>query len=643
MASRTMIQDLWATSAVARLFAHSGIGFAIVSPDRKLVDVNQTYCNMLGYSREELLQLTIADLTHPDDQKMTTKLFQSAERTNLVQTFEKRYVAKNGDAVWIRGRSEPLTDDEGGTYRIVMLENITARKQTELFLKQMAAIVNASDDAIFRSNIQGNIEFWSKGAERLYGYTAAEAVGRSAGFIAANPYTPEEMAGIRKLMQGQVLKQSHAQSRHKDGHIIDVSVLIFPLKNNKDEVVAFAAVHRDISELRHLGEQLRLSQRMETAGMLAGGIAHDFNNILTVIKGSCDVLAQEMPELLQGRHLEMIERSADKAASLTRQLLTFSRRQKISPEILDPNAMLENLRTIMQRTLGEDVALATNLQSSWQIREDPTQLEQIILNVSVNARSAMPKGGKLLIDTLDFTMTEAGLSSDAGWVSYTPEPIKPGDYVMISITDNGVGMGREVLERIFEPFFTTKAKGQGTGLGLAVVYGMVTQVGGGIHVISREGIGTIFQIFLPRVLEAPKVVESQSATVQSSGKRKVLVVDDDNNVRGLVVRVLEVAGFEITQAESAEQVLKNPQLADVDLIVSDVVMPGLTGPEFSELWLKEHPTARFLFISGYIENASQTDILQAGNFLAKPFKPSALVEKVEAMLAARPSQYQIGK
>ncbi|MES2603619.1 MAG: ATP-binding protein, partial [Pseudomonadota bacterium] len=247
-------------------------------------------------------------------------------------------------------------------------------------------------------------------------------------------------------------------------------------------------------------------------------------------------------------------------ASLTRQLLTFSRRQKISPEILDPNAMLEKLRTIMQRTLGEDIALATNLQSTWQIREDPTQLEQIILNVSVNARSAMPKGGKLLIDTLDFTMTDNGLTSDAGWVSYTPEPIRPGDYVMISITDNGVGMNRDVLERIFEPFFTTKAKGQGTGLGLAVVYGMVTQVGGGIHVISREGIGTIFQIFLPRVIDVPKVVKEEVTTVQATGKRKILVVDDDTNVRGLVVRVLEFAGFEVTQADCAEQVLKNPQL-----------------------------------------------------------------------------------
>ncbi|MES2603618.1 MAG: PAS domain S-box protein, partial [Pseudomonadota bacterium] len=302
MATRTMITDLWATSAVAKLFAHSGISFLIVSPDRKLADVNQTFCDMLGYTREELLNMPIEDLTHRDDLTMTTKLFASAAGRNLVQIFEKRYVAKNGDTVWIRGRSEPLTDDGGGIYRIVMLENITARKQNELFLKQMAAIVNGSEDAIFRSNTQGNIEFWSKGAERLYGYTAAEAVGRSAGFIAANPYTAEEVAGIRKLMQGQVFKQSQANSRHKDGRILDVSILIFPLKNSKEEIVAFAAVHRDISELRHLGEQLRLSQRMETAGMLAGGIAHDFNNILTVIKGSCDVLATEMPGLLQGRH-----------------------------------------------------------------------------------------------------------------------------------------------------------------------------------------------------------------------------------------------------------------------------------------------------------------------------------------------------
>jgi two-component system cell cycle sensor histidine kinase/response regulator CckA len=629
------MKSLWASAAIEHLFAQSGISFIIVSPEKKVVDVNDTLCELLGYTREEMVGCSVDQFTYHLDLGMTQNLFSKARQNNVVLSFEKRYVAKSGELFWFKGRSEPLREDTGEVvYRLVMLENITLKKQNELFLEQMAAIVNTSEDAIFRTSSKGAIEFWSKGAERLYGYSAEEAIGKNADLIADSCYAEEEQQAFARLMRGEVVSVPTGTTKHKDGHLINVSILIFPLRDKQGEMIAFAAVHRNVSELRHLSEQLRLSQRMETAGMLAGGIAHDFNNILTVIKGSCDVLSQEMPELLgRGRHLELIEKSAEKAASLTRQLLTFSRRQKIAPEVLNANTMLEQLRPIMQRTLGEDIALEVALHATCQIKEDPTQLEQIILNIAVNARHAMPKGGKLRIETSDLTKTHAPLPAESGWESFMPVQIDNGDYLQIAIHDEGSGMSRDVLERIFEPFFTTKAQGQGSGLGLAVVYGMVAQVKGGIQVESRLGHGSVFRIFLPKVeAEPPPQLATPAIPNVESKRGRILVVDDDNNVRGLIVRVLEFAGYQTTQAGSAEEVLENEALADVDLIVSDVVMPGLSGPEFSKLWLERRPSARFLFISGYIEDATETDILMAGNFLAKPFKPAVLLQKVEAEL-----------
>ncbi len=388
-------------------------------------------------------------------------------------------------------------------YRLVMAEDISLAKQNELYMEQMAAIIRASDDAIYRTDTRGIIQFWSQGAERLYGYTAAEVIGRHGAFLVENREIRERDGVPEPLLRGEVFKRPHGVTRHKSGYLIDVSVLIYPLKDKRGEVVAVAAVHRDIRDVKRLEEQIRHSQRMEAAGMLAGSIAHDINNILTVIKGSCEVIAQESPERAQlGYHLDMIERSGDKAVALTQQLLTFSRRQPIAPEIFDPNEKLAGLSQMMQRTLGEDIALETRLGSSWLIREDPTQLEQIILNLSVNARQAMPLGGRLDIETRDVVLGEEALPADKDWLGFTPQSIAPGSYVLISVTDTGVGMTSAVLEHIFEPFFTSKEKAEGTGLGLSVVYGMVTQAGGGIKVITRKDHGTTFQIYLPKVGES---------------------------------------------------------------------------------------------------------------------------------------------
>jgi PAS domain S-box-containing protein len=501
MTTRSLIRELWATASVEMLFESSRIGFLIVAPDRRIIDANRTFCAMIGYTLEELLAKTIVDLTHPEDLGMTHSLFQRVQESNVIQTFEKRYVRKSGEELWCKLRSEGVLDEQGQiAYRMVMAEDITVSKNNEIFMGQMAAIVEASDDAIFRTDMEGVIGFWSKGAERLYGYSAEEALGQHVSFLMMADESQLIRETREKMLRGETVQFLDEVSRHKDGHQLQVSAQVYPLKNRQGSIVAFAAVHRDIGKLKQLEEQLRHSQRMETAGMLAGTVAHDFNNILTVMLGACEFIAADVPELArEGRNLDRIERAAERAMALTRQLLAFSRRQKIAPETVDPKILLEDLMPILQRALGEDVALETRLRSQWLIREDPTQLEQIVLNLAVNARHAMPSGGRLLIETEDLTLTGEDAPVAKGWIAFSPDAMEAGSYVCISVSDTGTGMSRQVMERIFEPFFTTKEKGEGTGLGLAVVYGMVKQVGGGIRVLSRQGEGTRFRIFLPKV------------------------------------------------------------------------------------------------------------------------------------------------
>jgi two-component system, cell cycle sensor histidine kinase and response regulator CckA len=628
---KSIIAELWATDTVAELFEASGIGFIIVAPDRMILDANRTFCEKIGYTREELQQKSIVDLTHPDDLAMTHNLFQRVRETNVIPVFEKRYMAKDGRDLWCKLRSEAVRDAAGQLlHRLVMVEDITQAKQNELFMKQMAAIIEASADAIFRTDMNSVVQFWSRGAERLYGYTAAEAVGRPAGFIRLNPEEAQRPLPD-KLLRGEAFKQPHGVTRHKDGHHIDVSVLIFPLKNRRGEVVGLAAVHRDISGVKRLEEQIRHSQRMETAGMLAGSVAHDFNNILTVIKGSCDVIAQESAELVYpGSHLDMIERSADKAAALTRQLLTFSRRQQIAPEIFDPNEKLVSLSEMMRRALGEDITLETRLGSSWLIREDPTQLEQIILNLSVNARQAMPGGGRLDIETRDVEHGNEALPVYKDWLGFTPQAIAPGKYVLISVTDTGIGMTHEILERIFEPFYSSRDKEEGTGLGLSVVYGMVTQAGGGIHVITRKNHGTTFQLYLPSV-SRDELLRAESAPAKVH-RGFVLVIDKEADVRHLTQHLLIDAGYDVVVASGMEQALRMNITAAIDLIITDIVMQGRSGPELSEYWRDKHPNAKFLFTSSITSDGRRQARLNSRNLLWKPFTAAGLLGRVEEIL-----------
>jgi CheY-like chemotaxis protein len=378
-------------------------------------------------------------------------------------------------------------------------------------------------------------------------------------------------------------------------------------------------------------ERLQQAQKMEAVGRLAGGIAHDFNNILTVITGFCD-LALETPAGSDSLHMNLLEinRAAKRAVTLTAQLLAFSRKQILQPRILSPNELVENMTNMLHRLLGEDVDLRTLLGGDvWKVKVDQGKMEQVIMNLAINARDAMPEGGSLLLETHNALLDES-------YVREHPE-VKPGEYVLISVSDTGHGIEAGMLERIFEPFFTTKEQGKGTGLGLSMVYGIVKQSDGHIACYSTVGQGTTFKVYLPRTEvdeESPTAVEFQKSEV--SAHETILVVEDDDAVRHFTETILKKSGYNVWSARSGVDAVdySSKSTEPIDVLITDVVMPGMNGREVARRVLVHHPQIRVLFTSGYTTNAIvHHGLLEEGlEFLQKPFSKKELLIRVRALL-----------
>jgi signal transduction histidine kinase len=391
---------------------------------------------------------------------------------------------------------------------------------------------------------------------------------------------------------------------------------------------------RDATERRRLEEELRQSQKMEAVGRLAGGVAHDFNNLLTAIQLYGQILLQDLdasdPRLELTRQ---ILRAAERAADVTRRLLAFSRKQVVEPRVLDLNAVVTAADKLLRRLLGEDVRLRAVLaEGLGRVKADPGQLEQVILNLAVNARDAMPRGGGLTVETADVVLGAGDARADA--------EVRPGRYVLLAVSDTGCGMGEEVRRRLFEPFFTTKGPGQGTGLGLAAVYGIVRQSGGHIRVHSEVGRGAAFKIYLPAVEEAaPAEAPEEGAPAAPPGAGTILVAEDDDQVRALTVSALRSSGYAVLEARDGEQAVGvcRTHAGPVDLLLTDVVMPGMSGREAAEAAKRLRPGLRVLFVSGYTDDAVvRHGVLRAeAAFLQKPFTAEALASKVRGVLEGR--------
>jgi two-component system cell cycle sensor histidine kinase/response regulator CckA len=422
--------------------------------------------------------------------------------------------------------------------------------------------------------------------------------------------------------------------RHKDGSWHTIESGASAILNQQGKVEKFVVVNRDVSEQRQLEEKFRQAQKMEAVGRLSGGVAHDFNNLLGVIIGYAEFLQESLdPENSLRDSVDEILKAGKRAASLTRQLLAFSRQQVLDPKVLDLNVVVLDMDKMLRRLIGEDIELSTVLGPDLgRLKADQSQLEQVLLNLVVNARDAMPQGGKLLIDTQNMMMDEA-------FVRRYPYPVQPGPYVCLTVTDSGIGMDAETKARAFEPFFTTKEKGKGTGLGLSTVYGVVKQSGGYIDIYSAPGAGTTFKIYLPRVDDAITTDAPIGAATSFTGNETILLAEDESSLRTLTRNTLELCGYKVLEAKDGLEALEVSERfkGPIDLLLTDMVMPGMGGRQLAQELTRRRPEIRLAYMSGYTGQAvgSQGPVDPGSVFLLKPFTREMLTRKIREALDRR--------
>jgi PAS domain S-box-containing protein len=486
---------------------------------------------------------------------------------------------------------------------------------------------------------QGRITDVNRTDLEMLGFTAEEMIGRPVWTFNVEEEVAREQVRAKlagALPPGVNLERTY---RRKDGSTFPGLCQDRLILDETGRIKGIRCTIQDITKLKQaeehkasLEEQLRQSQKMEAIGRLAGGIAHDFNNLLTVINGYIHLSLLDLaPDDPMKGNIDQIQGAANRASNLTRQLLAFSRRQILDPKVLDLNGVLRDLYQILRRVIGEDIELVTLLdENAGRVKADPGQIEQVIMNLAVNARDAIPNGGNLIIEIADVELDKEYARSHVS--------VKPGPYVRLTVSDTGVGMTPEVRERIFEPFFTTKESGKGTGLGLSTVYGIVKQSGGNIWVYSEPGHGTVFKIYLPRVDEPAAGREGEKMELKESpcGNERILLVEDEEAVRELAAEFLRRHGYTVLEAQDGEGALLicGDHRGPIDLLLTDVVMPGMSARELSERLVSLRPETKVLYMSGYTDDAIvHQGILEKGiDFIQKPFSLAGLAKRVREVL-----------
>jgi PAS domain S-box-containing protein len=555
-----------------------------------------------------------------------------------LQTYMGCAVKCEGKAVGslcvVYGTDYQPTDDDRRILGIIAsaIGNEDTRKQAEAELNRLMTAIEQTPESVVITDTEGRILYVNPVFERVTGYSRAEVIGQNPRLLKSNR---QDSAFYRqlwgKISAGEVWRGRFINKK-KDGTLFTEDAVIAPVRDEKGAVTNHIAIKRDISHELELEVQYRQTQKIDSIGRLAGGVAHDFNNILAVICGHTDLaLAQLSPDAPLRSNLECIQESADHAANLTRQLLAFGRGQVIEPRRINLNELIVNLNKMLRRLIGEDIKLVTQTAPDLgQIKADPGQIEQVLLNLVVNARDAMPDGGTLTIRTDNVTLDEDYARSHL---------ISPGDYVMVSVSDTGVGMTDEVKQHIFEPFFTTKEQGKGTGLGLATCFGIIQQSNGHIHSDSQVDKGTQFKIYLPRVWGVEDPISSREVPVSlPQGTETILLAEDEPSLRQLMARVLRTQGYTVLEATDGHEALTLAQAngAKIQLLLTDAIMPGLSGKTLAE-WLGQvNPAIRVLFISGYINNNAVRDAMSRPGtfFLQKPFNPLDLTKRVREAIEA---------
>jgi PAS domain S-box-containing protein len=646
--------------------------FLVLIPDLTIVAVSDAYARATMTRREDIVGRGLFEVfpDNPDDPGATgtVNMRASIERvlrnrvpdTMAVQKYDIRRPESEGggfeERYWSPLNSPVLSDGGEVTYIIHQVEDVTEfvrlkqegaaeRKLTEELRTNAArmeatlqataryrALMEQANDAILILDLAGRILEANRESERLFGRARAQIVGRNYDdFVVPDEREDSARRRGRLTTEGTPLRVTDRHIERAGGSVVTVDVSGSLVRMGEESRVL--AILRDVTERQHLEAQLLQSQKMESVGRLAGGVAHDFNNLLGVITGYGDLLMHEIgPDHPSHRRVVEIRKAADRAAALTRQLLAFSRKQVLQLRVLDLNAVVAGIEPMLRRLIGEHIELITVLgKGLGRVKADPGQVEQVIANLAVNARDAMPKGGKLIIETGNVELDE--------FYAATRREARPGPHVMLAVSDTGRGMDAETLGHMFEPFFTTKGLGQGTGLGLATVYGIVRQVGGQVMVYSEPGRGTSFKIYLPRLEEdSDQLLASAPAGPAPGGTETVLLVEDETALRTLIHEILTRSGYRVLQASRPDEALAlaAAHAGPIDLVLTDVILPNMSGRQVADALQSARPGTRVLFMSGYTDDAiSHHGILDPGmHFLEKPFTTDSLLRKMREVLEA---------
>ncbi len=558
-------------------------------------------------------------------------------------------IRKDGSRFWVNAVIDPIRDEDGtllGFAKVTrdfterMTAQETLRQSEERFRLLVQGVI---DYAIFMLDPQGRVANWNPGAERMKGYTAGEIVGQHFSRF----YTDEDRAAD---VPGRALRTAEHEGRfetegwrvRKDGVRFWASVVIDAIRNDAGELIGYAKVTRDITERRQMQEALEeartalfQSQKMEALGQLTGGVAHDFNNLLQAIGGSLEAIEQRLASGRTDvdRHVALASAAVTRATAITQRLLAFARRQPLKPVSTDLNGLVAGMRDLMQRSVGDAIRIEFGFRRDlWRTWVDANQLENALLNLAINARDAMPDGGRLMIEASNVQVTERPGGEE--------RELEPGEYVLLSVADTGAGMPADILARAFEPFFTTKPTGHGTGLGLSQLYGFIRQSGGNVRIDSVVGQGTSVKMYLPRSRREEETAEpcppAGSRLPQASGSGTVLVVEDEALVRMLLVEALEGQGYTVLEAEDGNAALRVLQTAGrIDLLATDVGLPGINGRQVAETARAGRSGLKVLFLTGYTYNTGmeQEELGANTQLLTKPVSIESFVAKVHAMLA----------
>ncbi len=603
--------------------------------------INSAGARFLGTTVEEVIGKRDTDLFTEETARDIMAGDRRVIESGKTQTYEELGAAAGVARTYLSTKG-PFCDPDGQVIGLLgICRDITARKRAESQVRQSQQKLRIHFEhtplAVIEWDTQHRVTEWSPSATRVFGYSREEAIGKHASFLVP-PALQEYVESVGKHLLAQTGgTRSTNDNVTKDGRTIACEWYNTPLVDASGQVLGVASLVQDITERVALEEKLRHSQKMEAIGRLAGGVAHDFNNLLTVIMGYSQILADGVSKSgALADATAQIRSAADRAAGITRQLLAFSRKQVLQPRVINLNDIMLSLDTMLRRLIGEDIEVLTvPSRDLGAVKADPGQIEQVIMNLALNARDAMPHGGKLTLET-----ENADLDKD---YAHDHEPLQPGRYVMLAVSDTGAGMGPATRARIFEPFFTTKEVGKGTGLGLSMVYGIIKQSGGYIWVYSEPDRGTTFKIYFPRVDQAVEKIaaEKRPAGIQR-GTETILLVEDDTQLRQLSSSILTHCGYRVLAASTTEEGLSlcRANQRDIRLLVTDVIMPGMNGQQLAEQVKQISPQTRVLYISGYTSNAIvHYGMLDAGLwFLPKPFSLSALVAKVRDVLDSKTDQ-----